>query len=51
MVNPYQCEICFETYTSYRAMMICEEECIAADEQARRPVRNVPPKILVDIDD
>lgn len=46
-MSDFECEICGERYTSYRAMMLCEEECIDAERVARRPVRSVGPKSYV----
>lgn len=36
MTNDYTCELCDETYTSYRAMMTCEEACIE-ENRNRKP--------------
>lgn len=48
----YQCELCGDTLTSYRAMLECEARCEAEDRESRRPVRQTvkPASYWVDED-
>ena len=43
-VTGYECEGCQETYTSYRAMMLCEEADFADAVAARK--NHVSPRVM-----